>query len=254
MLTDTHAHLDFFENPDKIIEEAFSKDVKRMIIPGVEPTAFDKIREISNKYQGIYSAYGIHPSESMTFTDEVANKIISLLKEDEKAIAIGEIGLDYHYEKESLDKELQKEVFKKQLEIAKIFDKPVLIHARDAFLDTFNILKEYEMKKVIMHCFSGSLESAKECIKQGWLIAFGGVVTFKNAKKLKEVALEIPLDKIVLETDCPYLAPHPFRGEENSPKYIPLIAKEIANIKDITYDEVVEATENNVKRFFNLGE
>ncbi len=252
MLTDTHAHLDFFENPDKIIEEAFAQKVTRIIIPGAEPNAFQKIKDIANNYDGIYSAYGIHPNNASAFNDKVANDIISYLKEDKKAVAMGEIGLDYHYEEESADKELQKEVFKKQLEIAKTFDKPVLIHARDAYLDTFNILKEYEMKKVLMHCYSGSLEYAKECIKEGWYIAVGGVVTFKNAKKLKEVVQNIPLNRIVLETDCPYLAPHPFRGEENSPKYIPLIAHEIANLKDITYDEVVEITEKNVKEFFGI--
>ena len=254
MLTDTHAHLDYFENPNRVIEEARAQNVNRIIVPCADPESFDKVYEIANNNDNVYSAYGVHPSDATKCNDDVANKMINLLKTDKKAIAVGEIGLDYYYDKENIDKNLQKDIFKKQLEIAKTFDMPVLIHARDAYLDTFNILKEYEMKRVIMHCYSGSLEYANECLKEGWYIAFGGVVTFKNAKKLKEVAANIPLNRIVLETDCPYLAPHPFRGEENSPKYIPLIAHEIANLKDITYDEVVEVTENNVNEFFNLGE
>lgn len=250
MLTDTHAHLDYFENPEQIIKEAKEKNVNKIIIPGVEPCGFDKIKEIAKNNEGIYSAFGVHPSDIEKFDDDAANKMIEYLK-DEKAIAVGEIGLDYYYE-ENLDKEKQKKGFIQQLEIAKALNKPVLIHAREAYLDTFEILKQSGVEKVIMHCFSGSLEYAKQCIKEGWYIAIGGVVTFKNAKKLKEVVYDIPLNKLMLETDCPYLAPHPFRGQENSPKYIPLIAKEIANIKDIIYDEVVEATEQNVKDFFGI--
>ncbi len=250
MLVDTHAHIDFFENPKLVVDEARNHGVDIMVIPGVEPASFSKINDIVQEFDGVYGAYGVHPSEANKFDKNTPDEIIKYLKED-KTKAIGEIGLDYYY-KENLDKELQGKVFKIQLEIAKAFNLPVLIHAREASLDTYNIMCDMGVKHAVMHCFSGSLEFAKDCIKKGWMIGIGGVVTFKNAKKLKEVVQNIPIEHIVLETDCPYLAPHPFRGEENAPKYIPLIAKEIANLKDMEYDRVCEITTLNAKRFFSI--
>jgi TatD DNase family protein len=251
MLIDTHAHINYFKDPKKVIEESLAAGVKKIVVPGVTPEEFGQVAELSEKYDCIYGALGVHPCDCETFNNDAANKMTELLKHP-KMVAVGEIGLDYHWNKENAKE--QKRVFEMQLEIAKALDLPVLIHDRDAHLDCFEILKASGHKKIIMHCFSGSLEFAQQCVKEGWYIAIGGVVTFKNAKKLKDVAHEIPLENIMLETDCPYLAPHPFRGEENSPKYLPFIAKEIANIKDIMYDEVVETTGLNALKFFGIKE
>ncbi len=251
MLIDTHAHINYFEDPKKVVEESADAGVKKIIVPGVTPDEFEQVVELVQKYDCVYGALGVHPCDCDMFNAHAANKMTEFLKHP-KMVAIGEIGLDYHWNKENIDK--QKEVFEAQLEIAAALDLPVLIHNRDAHSDCFEILKKSGHKKVIMHCFSGSVEFARECVKQGYYIAIGGVVTFKNAKKLKEVAREIPLENIMLETDAPYLAPHPFRGEENSPKYLSFIAKEIANIKDIMYDEVVETTGSNALKFFNIKE
>jgi len=249
MLVDTHAHIDYFEDSEKVIRESLEADVGRIIIPGVEPETFDKIIELVDRYDCCWGSMGVHPSDAKKFNNEVANRMIELCKHP-KIISIGEIGLDYYHDKTFA--QLQKEVFEKQLEIAKVLDLPVVIHDRDAHGDTFEIMKKSGIKKAIMHCYSGSLEFARECIKKGWLIAVGGVVTFKNAKKLKETVEGIGLESIVLETDCPFLAPHPFRGSENSPKYLKLIAKEIANIKDLPYDEVARVTTQNALKFFDI--
>ena len=170
--------------------------------------------------------------------------------ENKKVIGIGEIGLDYHYTKENID--IQKNCFISQIEIAKMLDLPMVIHDRDAHFDTLEILKKHNAKKVLLHCFSGSVEFMKECVKLGYKIAIGGVVTFKNAKVIKEVAKEIDLADLMLETDCPYLTPHPFRGMENSPKYIGFVAKEIASLKNLPYDSIVDITTKNAKEFFNI--
>lgn len=166
-------------------------------------------------------------------------------------MAVGEIGLDYYWDNESHD--TQKKWFIRQLELARELDLPVIIHSRDAAADTLEIMKEHAKGlRGVIHCFSYSKELAREYVKMGFYIGIGGVVTFKNGKKLKEIAEEIPLDRILLETDCPYLAPVPFRGKRNSSLYIPYIAQEIANLKGITYEEVVAQTEENGKRLFGI--
>lgn len=251
MLFDTHAHIDYFSDPKTIVEQALEADVLKMVLPGVEPAKFAGIISLIEEYDCIYGALGVHPSDVDKFETTTAKQIANLATHP-KIVALGEIGLDYYWDKDN--KEKQKEVFKTQLEIAKALNLPVIVHNRDAHLDTIEILKKYEMKNVIMHCFSGSLEFARECVKLGWLLGIGGVVTFKNAKVVKEVVKEILLENLVLETDCPYLAPHPFRGEENSPKYLTFIAKEIANIKDIPISLVQEVTTENALKFFNIKE
>ena len=173
-----------------------------------------------------------------------------LLAKNKKVVAVGEIGLDYYWDKTFVD--VQKKVFKTQIEIANILDLPVVVHDREAHGDTFEILEQMGAKKVLMHCFSGSVEFAKRCIEKGYYIALGGVVTFKNAKKVRQVVKEIPLDYIMLETDTPYLTPHPYRGEQNAPKYILLSAKEIANLKDTALSEVENITTKNAEKFFNI--
>ena len=249
MLIDTHAHLDMLENPELAIKEAKDAGVKEIIIPSASEDSFDKILELCHKYNDIYALLGVHPEDCEKFSDSTAKKIIELAK-DKKVVGIGEIGLDYHYTKEN--KDIQKRVFNTQIEIAKMLDLPIVVHDREAHGDVLNILKEQKAKKVLLHCYSGSVEFMRECTSLGYKIALGGVVTFKNAKEPKEVAREVNLSDLMLETDCPYLAPHPFRGSENSPKYIGFVAKEIANLRNISYDSVVIETSKNAKEFFNL--
>ncbi len=249
MLIDTHAHINMLKNPDEGIIEARNAGVGEIIIPSASETDFDYILELCHKYEKVYALLGIHPEDCEKFSDETAKKIINFAK-DKKVVGIGEIGLDYHYTKEN--KDIQKHCFINQIEIAKMLNLPIVVHDRDAHFDTLEILKSENVKKVLLHCFSGSPEFMKECVRLGYKIALGGVVTFKNAKIIKEVAAEIDLCDLMLETDSPYLAPHPFRGEENSPKYIGFVAKEIAKIKNIPYDSVVVQTTKNAIEFFNL--
>jgi len=249
-MIDTHSHIDMLQNPEAEIKAAIEAGVEKIVIPGVEPDTFHKITEFIDKYDNIYGMIGVHPSEAQKFTDNTA-KQIALLAHHPKIVGIGEIGLDYYWDKTFVD--IQKKVFKTQIEIAMALDLPVIIHDREAHLDTFNILKEAGYNKVLMHCFSGSVEFAKQCVDLGWYLGIGGVVTFKNARKMKDVVKEIPLSNIVLETDAPYLTPHPFRGEENAPKYLNLIAKEIANLKDLTLDFVQKKTTENAETIFNFN-
>ncbi len=249
MLIDTHAHINMLENPELGIIEAKDAGVSQIIIPSASEDDFEKILDLCHRFDDVYALLGVHPEDCEKFNDNTAKKIIELAK-DEKVKGIGEIGLDYHYTKEN--KEIQKRVFKTQIEIAKMLDLPIVVHDREAHFDTLEILKEYKVKNAVLHCFSGSVEFMKQCCALSYKIAIGGVVTFKNAKEIKEVAKEIDINNLMLETDCPYLAPHPFRGMENSPKYVPFIAKEIANLREISYDNVVINTTKNAKEFFNI--
>ena len=251
MLIDTHAHINMLKNPDEGILEARKAGVEEIIIPSASEADFENILEICHKYEKVYALLGVHPEDCEKFSDETAKKIINLSK-DKKVVGIGEIGLDYHYTKEN--KDIQKHCFINQIEIAKMLNLPIVVHDRDAHFDTLEILKAQKVENVLLHCFSGSVEFMKECTNLGYKIALGGVVTFKNAKVIKEVAQNVDMSDLMLETDCPYLAPHPFRGEENSPKYIGFVAKEIAKIKNIPYDSVVVQTAKNARKFFNLEE
>ena len=251
MLIDTHAHIYMFSNPYLGIIEARNAGVEEIIIPSACENDFERILELCHKFEKVYALLGVHPEDCEKFSDETAKKIINLAK-DKKVVGIGEIGLDYHYTKEN--KDIQKHCFINQIEIAKMLKLPIVVHDRDAHFDTLEILKSEKAQRVLLHCFSGSVEFMKECVKLGYKIALGGVVTFKNAKVIKEVAYNVDLSDLMLETDCPYLAPHPFRGEENSPKYIGFVAKEIAKIKNIPYDSVVVQTAKNAREFFNLEE
>lgn len=251
-MIDTHSHInfeDYKENFDTFIKEIKDNDVEAVIIPGVEPSTFDEIISYCEKYEMLYGAIGVHPSEAKTFDNKTHERIYELVKHN-KIIAIGEIGLDYYWEQET--KELQKEVFRKQLKIAEELNLPVLIHDREAHEDTFEILQEFNLKNVIFHCFSGNAEFAEKCINKGYYIAIGGVVTFKNAKDLKEVAKIVPIDKLLLETDAPYLAPVPYRGKLNTPAYLKYIAEEIANLREIDVELVKEQTTLNAKRIFGI--
>lgn len=249
MLIDTHAHIYMLENPEMGIIEARDSGVDEIIIPSASEDDFEKVLDLCHRFEKTYALLGVHPEDCEKFNDSTAKKILEFAK-DEKVVGIGEIGLDYHYSKEN--KQAQKNCFITQLEIAKMLDLPVAIHDREAHSDTLEILKSSGVKRVLLHCFSGSVEFMKQCTSLGYKIALGGVVTFKNAIEPKKVAQEINLDDLMLETDCPYLTPHPFRGQENSPKYIGFVAKEIAKLKNIPYDSICVRTSNNAREFFNI--
>lgn len=249
-MIDTHSHIDMLKNPDSSIKKSIEAGVDKIVIPSSSPDNFDSVIKLCNKYDEIFGAIGVHPEDASKFDEKTADLIYKLAKSNKKIVAIGEIGLDYYWDKTL--KEKQKEVLRTQIEIALNLNLPVLIHDREAHEDTYNILTETGIKKVILHCFSGSIEFAKKCINRGWLIGIGGIVTFKNARKIKEVVKNIPLESIVLETDAPYLTPHPFRGEENSPEFLQFIAREIANLKDTAFEHIDKVTAQTAKDFFKI--
>ena len=250
-LIDTHAHVDMLELPvEQVLSQMNACGVKKVIIPSVEANLMEKIVSIAEKNENVWAMAGIYPSEAKTYTDEVENLIIELAK-NPKVVALGEIGLDYYWDKSFA--ELQKEVFAKQIRLANKLNLPIVVHDRDAHKDTFDILMENnDGSNVLFHCFSGSVEFMRECVKQGWYIALGGVVTFKNAIKVKDVAREVPLDKLVLETDSPYLTPVPFRGKTNYPAYVKYIAEEIAKLRQMSLEELIDITTENAERFFKI--
>lgn len=251
-LIDTHAHIDMLEeNVENILAEMNNYGVKKAVIPSVEAAAIDKIVKIANNYENIYAMLGIYPSEAKSYNDDLEKTFISIAENNKKIVAIGEIGLDYYWDKSF--KELQQEVFIKQIKLANKLNLPVAVHDREAHKDTFDILKETGVQKgVLLHCFSGSVEFMKECVKEGWYIALGGVVTFKNAIKMKEVAKEVPLEKLLLETDSPYLTPVPYRGKPNKPAYVRFVAEEIAKLRNMPVVELIDITTNNAERFFGV--
>lgn len=254
MLIDTHAHLDFEEYKndfDTVWKEIQSAGVNKVIIPGVEPCGFENIIKFL-QIEGIYGALGVHPSCVKEWNEDVAIQIKKLANH-KKIVAIGEIGLDYHWDKTNVSE--QKEVFISQIELAKELRLPIIVHDREAHEDTLSILKKTNAKEVgvVLHCFSGSVEFAKECIKEGFLISLGGVVTFKNAKKPQEVAKEINLSYLMLETDSPYLTPEPYRGKTNTPAYLPFVAQKIADLRNISREEVSNITTQNAIKFFGLN-
>ena len=254
MLIDTHTHIDmenFADRFDEVMQTAKDYGVEKVVIPGVEPSGFDRIIKLCEEYPDVYGAVGVHPEELNSYNEEAENKIKELLKH-KKIIAVGEIGLDYYWDKSQIEK--QKEIFERQILIAKQAQKPILVHDREAHLDSFEILKKSNAAEigVVMHCFSGSTEFAQQCINEGFYIAIGGVVTFKNAKKVKEVAKTVPLDKLLLETDAPYMTPVPFRGKENQPAYVKFVAEEIAQLRGVSFEEIAEATTANAKKLLKI--
>ncbi|MBO9131289.1 TatD family hydrolase [Bacillus sp. 165] len=255
MLFDTHVHLNatqFEEDLEEVIQRAREAGVSHVVVVGFDRETILKAMELTEAYDFIYAAIGWHPVDAIDMKDEDLEWIEELAVHP-KVVALGEMGLDYYWDKSPQD--IQKEVFRKQIRLAKKVKLPIVIHNRDATQDILDILKEENASEVggIMHCFSGSVETAKECIEMNFLISLGGPVTFKNAKKPKEVAAELPLEKLLIETDCPYLTPHPFRGKRNEPSYVKLVAEEIAAIKGITYEDVAKATSNNAKKLFGIN-
>lgn len=249
-LIDTHAHIDMLDDLEGAIESAKENNVGKIILPCAYPKDIKKIYNIAQKYENVFALLGVHPSEAKDWDNSLID-IIRKMSESPKISGIGEIGLDYYWDKTFND--VQKEVFIKQIKLANELNLPVCIHDREAHKDTFDILKEHNKRsKVVMHCFSGSVDFAKECIKQGWYLAIGGVVTFKNAVKIKEVAKEIPLEYLLLETDSPYLTPEPYRGKENRPAYVKYVAEKIAEIKNIPFEEVAHITAFNAEKVYNI--
>jgi len=249
-IINTHSHVNMLRetNIDEAIQNAIDNKIVTIVPSSSAQDIFDTDKFIK-KYNDVYGYVGVFPEEVKDFSDKTLSDMEEIIKSNPKIIGIGEIGLDYYWDKSF--KELQKEVFIKQIEFANQMNLPLNIHSRDAHLDTLEILKKYNKNSTaIMHCFSGSLEFARECIKEGIYIALGGVVTFKNAKKTKEVAKNIPLEYLLLETDDPYLAPVPFRGKENQPMYVKYVAEEIANLRGITPEEVAKTSTENAKKIF----
>lgn len=249
-IINTHSHVNMLKetNIDEAVQNAIDNKIIT-IVPSSSATDIFDTDGFIKKYQDVYGYVGVFPEEAKTFTDKTLSDMEEIIKNNSKIIGIGEVGLDYYWDKSF--KELQKEVFIKQIEFANQMNLPLNIHSRESHLDTLEILKKYNKNSTaILHCFSGSLEFAKECIKEGIYIALGGVVTFKNAKKTKEVAKNIPLEYLLLETDDPYLAPVPFRGKENQPMYVKYVAEEIANLRGITPEEVAKISTENAKIIF----
>lgn len=249
MFTDTHAHIfnEYYSDIEKVIFDAMDNGVDKIIVAATNLRECEEVIKLAHQYEGIYYCLGIHP-------DSVDEKYLSLKNlvekklSDEKFVGIGEIGLDYHYGKEKIVE--QKECFDYQLSLAEEYNLPVVIHSRDATLDTIDIIKKHKVKGV-MHCFSGSYETAEILLKLGLYIGVGGVMTFKNSK-IDEIIKRIPLERIVLETDSPYLTPEPFRKFVNEPKYIKNIAEYLSNLKSIPLNDISAITNKNVKDIFDI--
>ena len=236
---DTHSHYDdeaFDNDREELIKTIIENDVVGVINCAADMKSVKTTIELTKKYPMFYGAVGVHPCSA----DEI----------NEKIVAIGEIGLDYYYD-DNPSREIQKNAFRAQLQLAKELSKPVIVHIRDAHEDALKILEEFVEVRGIIHCFSGSVEIARKCVKIGYMLGIGGVVTFKNARKLVEVVKEIPMEHLLLETDCPYMAPVPHRGERNNSMYISEVIKKIAEIKSISEEEVANIALRNSQKFTN---
>lgn len=254
MLFDTHVHLNadqFNEDLVSVIERAKEAGVETMLVVGFDRPTITKAIQLAETYDFIYASVGWHPVDAIDMTEEDLIWLEELAAHP-KVVALGEMGLDYYWDKSP--KEVQKEVFRKQIQLAKKVKLPIVIHNREATADIVQILQEEGAEEVggVMHCYSGSVETALQCINMNFYISLGGPVTFKNAKKPKEVAAAVPLEKLLIETDCPYLAPHPYRGKRNEPGYVKLVAEKIAEIKEIPYEEVAKQTTANAKKLFDI--
>ncbi len=250
MYIDTHCHLSIedYDDIEKVIQENRNNQIDKIIISGCTKDTIVESLEFSKKYNDIFVTIGYHPSEANIVSDEDLQLLEKQIQFD-KVVGIGEIGLDYHYGKEDIDK--QKNLFIYQMKLAEKYHLPVVIHSRDATFDTISILKQFPNVIGDIHCFSGSVETAKEYIAMGYYLGIGGVVTFKNTN-LVHVIEEIGLDSILLETDAPYLAPTPYRGQINSSKYIPIIARKIAEILNVSEEMVSQKTLFNTNQLFDF--
>lgn len=253
MLFDTHAHYDderFDGDREALLASMPEKNVGLIVNPGCDVPSSRMAVALAEKYDFLYAAVGIHPENCADFVPEQIDTLRQMAKAP-KVVAIGEIGLDYYWA-ENPPKELQQEVLRRQLRLAEELNLPVIIHDRDAHEDTMAIVREFPRVKGVFHCFAGSVEMARELLKMGWMLSFNGAATFKNAKKAPEVIAAVPLEKLMIETDAPYLTPVPHRGERNDSSYVGLVAEKIAQIKGLTPEEVEKATWENGRRFFGI--
>lgn len=254
MLFDTHAHFDdeqFDADRDEVLKSLKSYGVGNIVNIGSSMKTSRTSVALAEKYDFVYAAVGVHPSE----TGELCEADIDELKRlaaNPKVRAIGEIGLDYHYP-DDVEPSIQKKWFVRQLELAKELNMPVVIHDRESKGECLEILKEHKISNGVVHCFSGSAETAREILKLGMMISFTGVLTFKNAKKAIAACAAVPLDRLMIETDCPYMSPEPHRGERNFSGYVEFVARKMAEIKGVSYDELVNITERNAKRFYGIN-
>ncbi|WP_281883858.1 TatD family hydrolase [Paenibacillus sp. YYML68] len=254
MLIDTHAHLNaeqFDEDRQEVIARAQQNGIRRIINVGFNRETIPTSLALAEQYDFIYSTVGWHPTDAINMKDGDLEWLESLCAH-EKVVAIGEIGLDYYWD--TSPKDVQDRVFREQIRLARKVKLPIVIHNRDAHHDVVETLREEKASEVggVMHCFSGSWETAKQCLDLNFYISFGGPVTFKNAKQPKEVLEKVPLDRLLIETDAPYLAPHPYRGKRNESSYVRLIAETAAEIKGLSLEELAEITTRNATKLFNL--
>lgn len=254
MLIDSHVHLDderFDGDRDILINSLKDNGIELVINIGADMDSSMNSIELSKRYDNIYAAIGVHPHSASEMTEKTLDELRDMAKED-KVIAIGEIGLDYYYDNSPRD--IQRKWFREQLELAKELDLPVIIHSRDATKETYDIIKEAQdgTLRGVLHCFSGSVEVAMEYIKLGFYISIGGTVTFKNARVVREVAEVVSLDRLLIETDCPYLTPEPYRGKRNEPMFVKYVAEKIADIRGISVEELAKLTNKNTKELFEI--
>ena len=253
MLFDTHAHLNddaFDQDREALLAGLQDKGVSLVMNAGCSLEASYQVVEMSKLYPWLYAAVGSHPDAADEVNEAVLEEYKKLCKLNDKVKAIGEIGLDYHYE--DIPREIQQKAFRMQMELARELDLPVIVHERDAHEDGMAIVREFPTVTGVFHCYSGSAEMARQLVDMGWYIGFTGVLTFKNARKAVETAASIPLDRIVLETDCPYMAPEPFRGKRNDPGYLYRMAEQLAQIRGITPEEAAAITTENGKRLYRI--
>ena len=256
MIADSHCHLDYpnlYNELDDVVNRAIKNDVKLLLTICTTVESFKRIKLIVDKYKNIYGTFGIHPHETKNFKNMTDTLIIGYKNESKKIIGVGETGLDYYYNHS--DKNIQKKIFAQHIEAAKELDIPLIVHSRDAEIDTFDILKSYMKNsklKTIIHCFTGSKDFAKKIINIGCYISISGIITFKGSNELSETISSIPIDKLLVETDSPYLAPIPNRGKSNEPSFITHTIEKLSIIRNIEKKVIIENTTNNFKKLFNL--
>ena len=253
MLFDTHAHMDdeaFAADREELLASLPEKGLGLVMNPGCSLASSRNVAELVNRYDYLYGAVGSHPDAADEVNEAVLEEYRMLCKQNNKIKAIGEIGLDYHYE--DIPREIQQQAFRAQMALARELNLPVIVHEREAHEDGMKIVDEFPEVTGVFHCYSGSAEMAKELVKRGWYIGFTGVLTFKNARKAVEVAASIPLDRIVIETDCPYMSPEPFRGKRNDPGKLCRMAEKLAQIRGLTVEEAERITMENGKRLYRI--
>ena len=253
MLFDTHAHLDdraFDTDREELLAALPQQGLGLVMNPGCSLSSSRDASALAEKYPYIYAAVGSHPDAADEVNEEVLEEYRKLCKLNPKIKAIGEIGLDYHYE--DIPRELQQKAFRAQMALAAELNLPVIVHEREAHEDGISIVEEFPAVTGVFHCYSGSAEMAKWLVNQGWYIGFTGVLTFKNARKAIETAQSIPIDRIVLETDCPYMSPEPFRGKRNDPGKLYRMAEKLAEIRGLSLEEVHQITMENGKRLYRI--